>query len=386
MALEKPLNIDDVYLAGPQHAQAFHKYRRELVTDTVLQLVPEPANPYDRCAVSVRYRGEHVGYIPRTHSEQVARLIQKIGPMQATIRDINMLLRLDYVRTQAEVSRMKLPTVPLIQIPSGDSSKLGMAKLRELPIGTRLNLETDTRRTSVSVVLAGVTLSWFRKSEVDDPDDTIIEALEEREMTAILITSNPPVIQLWTTSELPPEQPRAAGKQPALAAPYGGFIDFAGSADSVNEANAIFTTEATTGTAAVTTTPTTKETTMSAFNAILNSNKSAAIVAATMEAGRIANNQVAKLAAKKLPMMVRGYADTPVGKLVIANMAAQAAKHFRPEDTTLCALTDAMTVQAYQELIQVMDVEGFLDNLMDSPEIKRAVKKLNSAKPKATDE
>ncbi len=122
---------------------------------------------------------------------------------------------------------------------------------------------------------------------------------------------------------------------------------------------------------------------MTKFDAILSANKTAAIAAGTMEAGRLANNQVAKLAAKKLPMMVRGYADTPMGKLVIANIAQQAAAHFRPEDTTLAKLTGAMATQAYVELIQTMDIEGFLDEIMNSTEIKRAVKKLDAVAPAA---
>lgn len=128
-------------------------------------------------------------------------------------------------------------------------------------------------------------------------------------------------------------------------------------------------------------TTTSKETTMnSKINSIIASNKESATTAAVLEAGRIANNQVAKLAAKKLPMMVRGYADTPMGKLVIANIAQQAALHFRPEDATVKALTDAMQTQAYIELIQTVNLEEFIDGLMDSPEIKRAVKKLDVTK------
>ena len=115
---------------------------------------------------------------------------------------------------------------------------------------------------------------------------------------------------------------------------------------------------------------------MSKFDSLIASNKNAATIAATMEAGRIANNQVAKLAAKKLPMIIRGYADTPMGKLVIANLAQQAALHFRPGEQTLAKLTEAMQVQAFQELMQTVDLEGFIDNLMDSPDIKRAIRKL----------
>jgi hypothetical protein len=42
-----------------------------------------------------------------------------------------------------------------------------------------------------------------------------------------------------------------------------------------------------------------------------------------------------------------------------------------------------MTVAAYQELIQTFDIEGWLNQILESPEIKRAVSKLDPA-PAAT--
>ena len=74
--------------------------------------------------------------------------------------------------------------------------------------------------------------------------------------------------------------------------------------------------------------------------------------------------------------MVRGYADTAVGKLVIANIAAMAAAQLRPQDATLQKLTMAMTTAAYQEVIQNVDIEGMLDSLLSSPDIQRAINKL----------
>lgn len=112
---------------------------------------------------------------------------------------------------------------------------------------------------------------------------------------------------------------------------------------------------------------------------IITTNQQAATSAAFMEAGRIANNQIAKFAAKKAPILVRGYVETPIGKLVVANLAALAASHFRGEDARLAVLTKAMTVQAYQELIQELDIETFIDELLDSKDVKRALAKLPSA-------
>ena len=112
-------------------------------------------------------------------------------------------------------------------------------------------------------------------------------------------------------------------------------------------------------------------------NKTIELNKAAATSAAFLEGGRIANNQLAKVAAKKLPIVLRGYAEHPIGKLVIANLAAIAAQQFRADDENLKKLTSAMTVQAYQEMIQTIDVEGIIDELVESKEVKRAFTKIN---------
>src|SRR6478752_2220874 len=58
----------------------------------------------------------------------------------------------------------------------------------------------------------------------------------------------------------------------------------------------------------------------SAVDTLLVNNKTTAKQAAFNEVGRIANNVAAKTLAKHLPAMARGYADTPIGKLLIANL------------------------------------------------------------------
>lgn len=107
---------------------------------------------------------------------------------------------------------------------------------------------------------------------------------------------------------------------------------------------------------------------------LFRTNLEAGATAGFMEAGRIANNQTVKFVAKKVPMMVRGYVDTPFGKLLVANMAVMAAAQFRPDDQHLGRLVEAMQVQAYQEMLQMIKIDEFLDELMDNSTIKRAMK------------
>ena len=110
------------------------------------------------------------------------------------------------------------------------------------------------------------------------------------------------------------------------------------------------------------------------MNKIIEINKNVATSAGYMEAGRIANNQIAKALSKKLPMMLRGYADTCYGKLVISNIANIAIEKFRPDDKNLQTLSKAMMVQAYQDVLREFDIEGMIEELLETPQIKRATK------------
>lgn len=114
------------------------------------------------------------------------------------------------------------------------------------------------------------------------------------------------------------------------------------------------------------------------FDKLVANNKAVAVNAGYMEAGRIANNQVTKLVAAKAPLMVKGYIDTPVGKVVLANLTAMAVEQFRPTDAKLKKVSVAMMTQAYQELIQTVDIEGMLNELTSSDGIKAALAKVAS--------
>lgn len=108
---------------------------------------------------------------------------------------------------------------------------------------------------------------------------------------------------------------------------------------------------------------------------LIGNNKHYAVSGAYLEGGRIANNQIAKLLAKKAPMMVRGYIDTPIGKLVIANLAKMAIDHFRPEPA-LRELAGAMMAKAYQEVLEDFDIEGMIEELVSDPKVKSALAKV----------
>lgn len=127
-------------------------------------------------------------------------------------------------------------------------------------------------------------------------------------------------------------------------------------------------------------TSTEKESTMAiATSKIIDTNVNYATNAAFLEAGRIATKQLSKVAASKLPLMARGYADTPLGRLVLANIAQLAAEHFRADDQKIKRLTQAMIVTAYQEVLQQFDVEEFIDDILSNNTIKKALKNVDDA-------
>ena len=121
------------------------------------------------------------------------------------------------------------------------------------------------------------------------------------------------------------------------------------------------------------------------INKLIESNKKAAINAAVLEAGRISNNQLNKLVAKKLPIMVRGYADTTVGRVILANLAQMALEGFRPQDQKAARLGQAMVVEAYGQLIQEFNIEEILADLLKSSGVAKALTKLEVAQVEETD-
>lgn len=118
------------------------------------------------------------------------------------------------------------------------------------------------------------------------------------------------------------------------------------------------------------------------INSVVEKNISLGTSAAFLEAGRIANNQLSSIAGKKLPIMVRAYADTALGRLLLANVALMARDHFRPDDERLGKLVNAMTVAAYQEVLQNFDVEQMIEDLISNSTIKKALKSIDNASAK----
>jgi hypothetical protein len=321
-----------------------------LYPGTQVELRAQPYNPGDSNAIEVRFDGAQIGWVPRAQNKDLARRLRNGQKLVAKALNVSLeTLELNvYVERGAEPATVQAPQGLRVHLQEGESG--GLARIRTYPPATQFPLSTTSTRTSVSVLdpeTREQQLAWFRKSDVDG------QHLPVWERTVVVRTSTGHYVLVPKTETF-------------YAAPLAIPRDVQDSLAARINTNSIITT--------------TKETTMKNLTAnLIATNQSAATQAGYLEAGRIANNQIVRLSSKALPMMVRGYADTPVGKLVLANVAQLAASHLRAGDATLARLTNAMTVAAYQELIQTFDIEGWLNQVLEMPEIKRAVSKLGEA-------
>ena len=91
---------------------------------------------------------------------------------------------------------------------------------------------------------------------------------------------------------------------------------------------------------------------------------SAAKVAATITAGKTLNALVAKKVVPQMPMMTRGYADTALGRVGIANIADCAVKQFLACNTKANLATNAMMQAAMLELMDTFDLEAIVNDVL----------------------
>ncbi len=98
---------------------------------------------------------------------------------------------------------------------------------------------------------------------------------------------------------------------------------------------------------------------------MLDANKEAAIDSGKIIAGNVLNDRVIKLVSPKLPIMVRGYADTPIGKAAIANLIAGVLIHTMPENTKVGIAAEAMIQSASLQLASSFNIEEMVNELLD---------------------
>ena len=98
---------------------------------------------------------------------------------------------------------------------------------------------------------------------------------------------------------------------------------------------------------------------------LLEANKDAAKDSGKIIAGNILNNRLAQIVTPKLPMMVRGYAATPIGKAALANVVAGVLIHTMPDNAKALLAAECMIQSASLEVASSLNIEQMVNDLLD---------------------
>lgn len=109
--------------------------------------------------------------------------------------------------------------------------------------------------------------------------------------------------------------------------------------------------------------------TMTKIANIVAANKSAVVNAAKLEAGKIALTQITKVAAKKAPFMIKGYIDTPIGRVVIANLLSVAVDQYAPTNQKAKVVASAAMEAAMLEMVQSFNIAEMIDEMVKGIDI-----------------
>lgn len=94
----------------------------------------------------------------------------------------------------------------------------------------------------------------------------------------------------------------------------------------------------------------------------LDQNKQAAIIAGKMEAGRILNKQVIKQIKPHIPMFVRGYLDTPLAPVIVANLVAAIGNH--TQNRRVQQVSELMLLAAADTTVQSFNLDKIIDDVL----------------------
>ncbi|QIO01318.1 hypothetical protein bobsandoy_7 [Salmonella phage bobsandoy] len=108
---------------------------------------------------------------------------------------------------------------------------------------------------------------------------------------------------------------------------------------------------------------------MTKVSSIVAANKSAVVNAAKLEAGKIALTQITKVAAKKAPFMIKGYIDTPIGRVVVANLLSVAVDQYAPTNQKAKAVAGAAMEAAMLEMVQSFNIAEMIDEMVKGIDI-----------------
>lgn len=100
-------------------------------------------------------------------------------------------------------------------------------------------------------------------------------------------------------------------------------------------------------------------------------NKEAAIIAAKMEAGRIITKQVIKQAAKHVPFWAKGYLDTPLAPVILANGVAMLGNH--TGNPKVQKVAEFMLLAAADTTVQSFNLDKIIDDVLSGVKLPAGI-------------
>jgi len=118
-----------------------------------------------------------------------------------------------------------------------------------------------------------------------------------------------------------------------------------------------------------------KEIKMSTTEKTLTANKDAALSAAKITLGKAAIKAAQKAIKPTVPMMARGYVEHPAAGIIIANAFNFAVQTKFPDNEKACMVANAMMDAAMLLTAEHFDIDGMLEDFMDSVKMPATLKK-----------
>lgn len=94
----------------------------------------------------------------------------------------------------------------------------------------------------------------------------------------------------------------------------------------------------------------------------IEQNKEAALVAAKMEAGRVLNKQIIKQLKSHVPLLFRGYLDTPLAPVILANATALLGNH--TGNAKVQKISELMLLAAADTTVQSFNLDKIIDDAL----------------------
>jgi len=107
---------------------------------------------------------------------------------------------------------------------------------------------------------------------------------------------------------------------------------------------------------------------------VIDANKQAALAVAEITIGKAALKTAGKLVKPKLPLFVRGYADTPLFEVVLANLVHIAVEARFKDNVKARKISKAMMTAAAITVSEHFDVDGMIEDFIDSIGMPKGVK------------